>query len=108
MRCKKKVETVLTTLNPEAYLREVLSRIAEYPLRNCCHGTSPRSSMETHAEKHSNYARQDVLRWTLTLSGAAAQFHACLTQTPGIDTNELYRGTAWRAMYSSMDRSGPM
>lgn len=30
------------------------------------------------------------------------------TQTPGIDTNELYRGTAWRVMYSSMDRSGPM
>jgi hypothetical protein len=26
----------------------------------------------------------------------------------GIDTNELYRGTAWRVMYSSMDRSGPM
>jgi hypothetical protein len=53
-------------------------------------------------------ARQDVLRWTLTLSGAVRTSIACLTQTPGIDTNELYRGTAWRVMYSSMDRSGPM
>ena len=33
MRSKKKVKTVLTNgLNPEAYLREVLSRIAEYPI----------------------------------------------------------------------------
>ena len=51
-------------------------------------------------------ARQDVLRWRyLVLLRTSI---ACLTQTPGIDTNELYRGTAWRAMYSSMDRSGPM
>jgi hypothetical protein len=37
-----------------------------------------------------------------------ANFHRLPHPNSGIDTNELYRGTAWRVMYSSMDRSGPM
>jgi hypothetical protein len=78
-------------------------------LRNCCHGTSPRSSMETHTEKHSNYSssrRSEVDAYVIWCCCALPS--PALTQTPGIDTNELYRGTAWRVMYSSMDRSGPM
>jgi transposase len=42
----------LNAIDPESYLRNVLSRIAGYPstaLRNCCLGTSPRSSLETQA-----------------------------------------------------------
>lgn len=80
MRSKKKVKTVLTNgLNPEAYLRDVLSHIAQYPINrieemlrwNLGRGArlkhTPRSIATT--------ARQDVLRWTLTLFGAAAHFH---------------------------------
>jgi hypothetical protein len=64
--------------------------------------------METYAKKHSNYSssrRSEVDAYGYLLLRTSI---ACLTQTPGIDTNELYRGTAWRVMYSSMDRSGPM
>ena len=65
--------------------------------------------METHAEKHSNYSSSrrsevDAYGYLVLLRTSIA----CLTQTPGIDANELYRGTAWRVMYWSMDRSGPM
>jgi hypothetical protein len=68
----------------------------------------PRGARWKHTPRSiATTARQGVLRWTLTLVLLRTSI-ACLTQTPGIDTNELYRGTAWRVMYSSMDRSGPM
>ena len=66
--------------------------------------------METHAEKHSNYSSSrcsEVDAYVIWCCCCALPSPAS-PKSPGIDTNELYRGTAWRVMYSSMDRSGPM
>jgi hypothetical protein len=109
-RCRRSVDcTTATNDGPPKEPESTVLRVASAWPFEICLRTVPTC---TYAPPRISFTRLEQVRVLLELSGSPRGIASALGCTEfsigTIDTNELYRGTAWRVMYSSMDRSGPM